>query len=37
MPIIMMKKSNNEMGGSYSVDGADDKRGNKTNLMVSLK
>jgi hypothetical protein len=26
-----MKKSNNEMDGSYSVDGADEKRKNKKN------
>jgi hypothetical protein len=28
---IRMKKSNNEMDGSYSVDGADEKRKNKKN------
>jgi hypothetical protein len=29
MTIIRMKESNNEMVGSYSVDGADEKRKNK--------
>jgi hypothetical protein len=37
MPIIRMKKSNNELGVSYSVDWADEKCRNKIKLMESRK